>query len=94
MLSIRKMLHERKALHDLLDEKTEENEKLKNELAELRVIAGYKIETEDSKLRPCDGVTCVACIYAHRYCDQNGGYAMLCTKDSKCKDFTPVQKGL
>lgn len=76
----------------LLAARDEENKALKNELAELRVIAGHKIELENSELHPCDSLTCVACAYSHRYSDGDCGYVLMCTKNSKCKDFIPSQK--
>lgn len=78
----------KRELYNLWNEQKEENERLKKEISELRAISGYKIETQHN-LAPCDRPECKACVYATRYRDKEGGYAMLCTKGAECKDFAP-----
>lgn len=83
------MLFAKKYLLNLLSQKDEENERLKTELAKLRTIAGHRVETEETELRPCAGVACAVCAYSSRYDDSEGGYMMMCVKNVSCPDFRP-----
>lgn len=86
------MLRMQKELLALLDEKGKEIERLKSQIADLRVIAGYKFNV-NCDLTPCDKLECLACSYAHRFADGDGGWVRLCIKSAKCKDFAPKRDG-
>lgn len=71
----------------LLDQQGEEIARLEREKLNFMIMAGQQEKEDGYSLPDVKYPYCVACAYAHRFPDRDGGYIMKCLRNVSCRGF-------